>query len=109
MMLAESLKGVISQVLCKKSGGGRAAAYEILLANTAISNLIREGKTFQLASAMQTGKSQGMCTMNDSLITLVAEGKVDPQEAYVKSVDKQDLKMKFAQKGIKLELEKEKV
>ena len=109
VMLAESLKGVISQVLCKKSGGGRAAAYEILLANTAISNLIREGKTFQLSSAMQTGKSQGMCTMNDSLVALVADGKVDAQEAYVKSVDKQGLKMMFAQKGIKLELENEKV
>ena len=109
VMLAESLKGVISQVLCKKSGGGRAAAYEILLANTAISNLIREGKTFQLASAMQTGKSQGMCTMNDSLVALVVEGKVDAKEAYVKSVDKQGLKMMFAQKGIKLELENEKV
>ena len=108
VMLAESLKGVISQVLCKKSGGGRAAAYEILLANTAISNLIREGKTFQLSSAMQTGKSQGMCTMNDSLVALVVEGKVDAKEAYVKSVDKQGLKMMFAQKGIKLELENEK-
>ena len=105
MMLAESLKGVISQVLCKKIGGGRAAAYEILLANSAISNNIREGKTFQLSSAMQTGKAQGMRTMNDSLLQLVVDGKVDPKEAYVKSVDKQGLKMMFQAKGIKLELE----
>ena len=105
MMLAESLKGVISQVLCKKIGGGRAAAYEILLANSAISNNIREGKTFQLSSAMQTGKKQGMCTMNDSLLQLVVDGKVDPKEAYVKSVDKQGLLMMFQGKGIQVELE----
>jgi len=105
MMLAESLKGVISQVLCKKMGGGRAAAYEILLANSAISNNIREGKTFQLASAMQTGKKQGMCTMNDSLLQLVVDGKVDSKEAYVKSVDKQGLLMMFQSKGIQVDLE----
>jgi twitching motility protein PilT len=108
VMLSESLKGVISQVLCKKEGGGRAAAYEILLANTAISNLIREGKTFQLGSLMQTGKAQGMRTMNDSLLALVKDGKVAPQEAYTKAVDKQGLKLLFAQAGIKLELNNEK-
>lgn len=105
MMLAESLKGVISQVLCKKEGGGRAAAYEILLANSAISNNIREGKTFQLSSAMQTGKKQGMCTMNDSLLQLVVDGKVSAKEAYIKSVDKQGLQMMLQSKGIKVELD----
>ncbi|MCA9838624.1 MAG: PilT/PilU family type 4a pilus ATPase [Trueperaceae bacterium] len=103
-MLAESLKGVIAQVLCKKKEKGRAAAYEILIANSAISNNIREGKTHQLKSIMQTGKKDGMCTMNDSLLELVASGKVDAKEAYIKSVDKQGLKAMFANKGIKLEL-----
>ncbi len=103
-MLAESLKGVVAQVLCKKTGGGRAAAYEILIGNSAIANNIREGKTHQLKSLMQTGKKEGMCTMNDSLLALVKEGLVDPKEAYIKSVDKQGLKMSFAQAGIKLEL-----
>ncbi len=104
-MLAESLKGVVAQVLCKKKEKGRAAAYEILIANSAISNNIREGKTHQLKSIMQTAKKEGMCTMNDSLLELVVSGKVDAKEAYIKSVDKQGLKAMFMNKGIKLELE----
>ena len=105
VMLAESLKGVVSQVLCKKKGGGRAAAYEILIANSAISNLIREGKTHQLPSMMQTGKNLGMRTMNDSLVQLVKSGTVEAKEAYVKAVDKQGIKIMFQQSGIKLDLE----
>src|SRR6185437_3204965 len=66
MMLSESLKGVIAQTLCKKIGGGRAAALEVLIATPGIANLIREGKTFQLPSLMQTGKNQGMVTLNDA-------------------------------------------
>src|SRR6266508_1848093 len=58
MMLSESLKGVIAQTLCKKIGGGRVAAHEILLCNSGVSNLIREGKTFQIPSMMQTGRAQ---------------------------------------------------
>jgi twitching motility protein PilT len=87
-MLSESLKGVVSQVLCKKIGGGRVAAREILLVNSAISNLIREGKTFQIPSMMQTSKRIGMMTMNDELLRLVDEKLVDPKEAWMKSVDK---------------------
>ena len=56
VMLSESLKGVVAQVLCKKIGGGRVAAHEILLGTTAVANIIREGKTFQLPSVMQTGE-----------------------------------------------------
>ncbi len=104
-MLSESLKGVVAQVLCKAKPKGRAAAYEILLANPAISNNIREGKTHQLQSIMQTSKKDGMCTMNDSLLELVASGRVDAKEAYIKSVDKQGLKQMFQAKGIKLELD----
>src|SRR5205814_10276897 len=59
VMLAESLKGVISQVLCKKIGGGRVAAREILLSMPSITNLIREGKTFQIPSVIQTSKKIG--------------------------------------------------
>jgi twitching motility protein PilT len=87
-MLSESLKGVISQVLCKKIGGGRVAAREILLVNSAVSNLIREGKTFQIPSIMQTSKRLGMMTMNDELLNLVEKKLVEPKEAYMKSVDK---------------------
>ena len=78
MMLSESLKGVISQVLCKKIGGGRVAAREILLSTNAISNLIREAKTFQITSVMQTSRRGGMCTLNDALIELVDAVGVEP-------------------------------
>jgi twitching motility protein PilT len=105
VMLAESLKGVISQVLCKKKEKGRAAAYEILMGNSAVSNLIREGKTNQLKSIMQTGKKEGMLTMNDSLLALVKSGVVDSKEAYVKAVDKTGLKMMFQSNNIKVDLE----
>jgi twitching motility protein PilT len=88
VMLSESLKGVISQTLCKKIGGGRVAAREILLSIPAISNLIREGKTFQIPSIMQTSRRLGMVTLNDALIDLVDTKQVEPREAYLKAVDK---------------------
>jgi twitching motility protein PilT len=88
VMLSESLKGVIAQTLCKKVGGGRVAAREVLITNSAISNLIREGKTFQIPSIMQTNKKAGMVTMNDALMELVDGKQVEPQEAYMKSIDK---------------------
>ena len=88
VMLSESLKGVISQTLCKKIGGGRVAALEILIVTSAISNLIRESKTFQIQSMMQVGKAIGMVTLNDSLLDLVAKKLVAPEEAYLKAIDK---------------------
>jgi twitching motility protein PilT len=88
IMLSESLKGVISQTLCKKIAGGRVAAREILLSIPAISNLIREGKTFQIPSIMQTSRRLGMVTLNDALIDLVDTKQVEPREAYLKAVDK---------------------
>ena len=88
IMLSESLKGVISQTLCKKIGGGRAAALEVLIVTPAVSNLIRESKTFQIPSMMQVGKSNGMVTLNDALFDLVTKKLVAPEEAYSKSLDK---------------------
>ena len=88
VMLSESMKGVISQTLCKKIGGGRIAAREILLSIPAVSNLIREGKTFQIPSVMQTSRRHGMITLGDALIELVDSGQVEPKEAYMKSADK---------------------
>jgi len=87
-MLSESLKGVISQTLCKKLGGGRAAALEVLIVTPAVSNLIRESKTFQIPSMMQVGKGSGMVTLNDALFDLVTKKLVAPEEAYSKSLDK---------------------
>ena len=88
IMLSESLKGVIAQNLCRKIGGGRAAALEVLLVNSAISNLIREAKTFQIPSMMQVGRASGMVALNDALMDLVTKKLVEPEEAYLKSVDK---------------------
>ncbi len=88
VMLSESLKGVIAQTLLPKKGGGRVAALEVLIVTPAISNLIREGKTFQIPSAMQTGKNHGMVMLNDALFELVKNGLVEPRDAYIKSVDK---------------------
>ena len=99
VMLSESLKGVISQVLCKKIGGGRVAAREIMLSTPSVSNLIREGKTFQLPSVLQTSRRLGMVTMNDALIELVDTGLVEPQEAYLKATDKVGIINMLKQRG----------
>ena len=101
-MLSESLKGVISQTLCKKVKGGRVAAREILLTTPAISNLIREGKTFQVPSIMQTSKQLGMVTLNDALVELVEKGEISPDEAYMKSVEKAGLASSLKAKGHKI-------
>ena len=103
VMLSESLKGVISQTLCKKIGGGRISAYEILLVNSAISNLIREGKTFQIPSVMQTARKQGMVLLNDALFELVQSKKVEAREAYMKAVDKANFVSQLRAAGHKLE------
>ena len=92
VMLSESLKGVIAQILLKRVGGGRIAGYEILLGVPAVSNLIREGKTFQIPTIMQTGKRLGMRTMTDSLAELVRSGQVEAQEAMSKAIDKDALR-----------------
>jgi len=91
VMLSESLRGVIAQILCKKIGGGRVAAREILLSIPAVSNLIREGKTFQIPSIMQTNRKTGMVTLNDALMELVDAKLVEPKEAYMKAAEKPGL------------------
>ena len=105
VMLSESIRGVIAQVLCKKQGGGRVAGYEILVANAAVSNLIREGKTYQLTSVMQTGRKLGMQTMNDHLVQHVLEGRVSAEEAYIKCNNKIQMRDLFNQNGIEVNLD----
>ncbi|PYS98024.1 MAG: type IV pili twitching motility protein PilT [Acidobacteria bacterium] len=102
VMLSESLKGVIAQTLLPKKGGGRVAALEILIITPAISNLIREGKTFQIPSAMQTGKNHGMVMLNDALFELVKKGIVEPRDAYIKAVDKNAFETMLTRAGMKL-------
>lgn len=100
-MLSESLKGVVAQTLLKKKGGGRVAALEILVVTSAVSNLIREGKTFQIPSIMQTGRNVGMQTLNDALIDLVKADLVEPQEAYDRSPSKKEFGPLLARSGFK--------
>jgi twitching motility protein PilT len=95
VMLSESLKGVISQTLLKRVGGGRIAAHEVLIGLPAIANLIREGKTFQIPSIMQTSRKHGMIMLNDALADLVKRKLVTADEAYQKAIDKHGLLVAF--------------
>lgn len=99
IMLSESLKGVVSQTLCKKIGGGRVAALEVMLGIPAVANLIRESKTFQLPSIIQTNRKMGMVLLNDSLMELVNKKLVEPKEAYIKSMDKLDMANQLKRDG----------
>jgi twitching motility protein PilT len=100
IMLSESLRGVIAQTLCRKIGGGRVAALEVLIANGAVSNLIREGKTFQIPSLMQVNKAIGMVSLNEALMDLVTKKLVAPDEAYSKAVDKTGMESLLKRAGI---------
>jgi len=103
MMLSESLKGVIAQSLCKRIGGGRVAAQEVLLCTGSVSNLIREGKTFQIPSVMQTSRGQGMVTLNDSLLDLVKKKVIEPNEALSKSVARSEMRAMLERAGFKVD------
>ena len=86
-MLSESLKAVISQTLMKKIGGGRVAAHEIMIGTPAIRNLIREDKIAQMYSAIQTGQSLGMQTLDQNLKTILAQGLISKEEARKKAAN----------------------
>ena len=87
-MLSESLRAVISQTLCKKTGGGRVAAHEIMIGIPAIRNLIREDKIAQMYSAVQTGAAHGMQTMDQCLLNLMNKGLISRENAMAKAHDK---------------------
>jgi twitching motility protein PilT len=89
-MLSESLKAVISQTLCKKIGGGRIAAHEIMLGTPAIRNLIREDKVAQMYSAIQTGQGIGMQTLDQNLKDIMSRGLVAKDEARRKAAHKEN-------------------
>ena len=84
-MLSESVQAIVTQTLCKKIGGGRVAALEILLGTTAVRNLIREAKIHQIPGIMQTSKGIGMTTLAATLIELVNDGIITEQTAIEKS------------------------
>jgi twitching motility protein PilT len=88
-LLADSLAGVVAQQLVPKIDGGRVAAHEILLGNLALASLIREGKTQQIGSFIQSGMADGMQSMDSSLEKLVTAGTVRAQDAMEKALDKE--------------------
>jgi len=90
-MLASSLRGVVAQLLLKKSaevGGGRLAVNEILVVNSAAAAIIREGATQKLQDVIVGGKGQGMQFMDDAIWKVMQQGIVTPHEAYMKAIDK---------------------
>ena len=89
--LAGVLKAVISQRLVPRIGGGRVAAYEILLGTQAVSNLIREGKVRQLRNIISTSQRDGMCVLEQSLAALVQQGVVTLEEAMAASIHPEDI------------------
>ena len=89
-MLSESLRAVISQTLCRKIGGGRIAAHEIMLGTPAIRNLIREDKVAQMYSSIQTSQSLGMQTLDQCLVELLGKGLIGKEEARRKAANKDD-------------------
>jgi twitching motility protein PilT len=94
--LAETLKGVISQTLCAKKTGGRAVALEILMGSFALSASIREGKLQQIPNSIQMGRKEGMCSLNDSLLELLAKNVIEATEAYQTAVSKDELVKRMA-------------
>ncbi len=88
-VLADTLRAVVAQQLLPKIGGGRIAALEILFSSPAIGNMIREGKTGQIISAIQSGMNQGMIEMDASIRALYEEGKIDARAAHDKAIDKE--------------------
>lgn len=106
-MLADTLRGVVAQTLCKRQDTeGRIAVFEVLVVNTSVSALIREAKTHMLPSVIQTGRNFGMQTFSDELTRLAAKGIISPEEAYIKAIDKMEIETKFALAGINLDFKK---
>jgi twitching motility protein PilT len=98
--LAEALRGVVAQVLLRKTGGGRVAAREVLLNTTAVAKLIAEGKTSQIKTAIEGGRKHGMVPLNDALSFFVQSGVVDSREAYRQATDRSGLLALLQRHGI---------
>lgn len=100
LTLAETLLGVVAQVLLRKSGGGRVAAREVLLNTPSVANLIAEGKIQQVPLALDSGRRHGMVPLNDALVAFVRSGAVDAREAYRKASDRPALLALLRREGI---------
>jgi twitching motility protein PilT len=100
--LASSVQAVISQVLCKKIGGGRIAGFEIMISTTSIQSLIRENKTFRITSDIQTGANLGMITMDAHLMNLYNRELISAEEVIEKAQDPLVVREKLLAGGAKL-------
>ncbi len=100
--LASSVQAVISQVLCKKVGGGRIAGYEIMVTTTSIASLIRDNKTFRIPSDIQTGAGLGMITMDTHLMSLFNRELITADECVEKAQDPTIMRDKLLAMGAKL-------
>lgn len=100
--LASSVQAVISQVLCKKVGGGRIAGYEIMVTTTSIASLIRDNKTFRIPSDIQTGAGLGMITMDTHLMSLLNRELITPDECVEKAQDPTLMREKLTGMGVQL-------
>ncbi len=100
LALAEGLRGVVSQVLLRKSSGGRVAAREVLLNMPSIANLIAEGRISQLPLAIDSGRKHGMVPLNDALAAFVQSGVVDVKEAYRKAFERQAFLAVLRREGV---------
>ncbi len=98
--LSENLRGIVVQVLLRKTGGGRVAAREVLLNTRAVANVIAEGKTSQLPMAIDSGRKHGMVALNDALVAFVQGGVVDSREAYRRASDHQGFLALMKRHGI---------
>ncbi|MEX1223785.1 MAG: type IV pili twitching motility protein PilT, partial [Pirellulales bacterium] len=94
--LSTAIIGVVSQTLLPRIGGGRCAAYEILVNTPSVANLIRENKTFRINSTIQTSAKQGMRLLDDSLYDLWKDGKVTREDVLGKANDPASLVEKIA-------------
>ncbi|HEY7574929.1 MAG TPA: PilT/PilU family type 4a pilus ATPase [Thermoanaerobaculia bacterium] len=100
MMIADSLKAVVSQALLpRRDGSGRVAAFEVLRNTPNVAGLIREGKTFQIPSALQTGAGSGMQLMDTAMLQLVQNGVVDPRAAYDRAQRKETFEPYLTDEG----------
>ncbi len=95
--LSTSVIGILSQTLLPKIGGGRVAAYEMLVVDSAIANLIRENKTFRITSAIQTGQKKGMQLLDDHLFKLWKDGLVEKSDVMMKAVAVDEMQARMAQ------------
>lgn len=100
LSLAQHLRGVVSQVLLRKSGGGRVAAREVLLNTPIVSSLLAEGRTGQLPMAIEGGRKSGMVPLNDAMVGFVQSGAVDVREVYRRAVDRAGLLDLLKRQGI---------